>query len=688
MPQAVGSFVINLQAKVEGYQQEIEKIKKALASVGADSDIGKSLIHQLTAVQKQVDAMSKHMTQRISSDSQLARLNDQINEIDSGFLRIGQTMQGIRMSDLDTSKFSAELQKLQNEANQLKTNLDTSAVDKFQKAVDSLYNSKGGGTKRALDLLGIDPKSLTLDNYQQALQTAYVENQERIAALKEQQKELESLQSQAETSKQALMPKVNLDIKSDQFQGMIQQFKEIAPQINNVMKDQFIGTINKALDDISDPGKVENIKKVREELNNLFSTNNPVVLQQRLTDFVKDYKELIGTNLRGSFEDKFFKSNNYFKIPEESITNIQNQLQELFTSLNVDEKTSTNLISSIIKPLKSGDISSVITKFIEGLAKIREEATKSTEEIDKNIEKTQEQAAKTAEELQRRKDVDRGSNGVKNQFSRAAVNVGNELLPDKQRLAELQSVIEKLQSGALTDVLNMGGTISADAEQQLRANAEAAQQYQAQLEQVKAREQMVGKIQGVVQRWFSVYAAVRMVGQAFNEVKKTLSELDATITEIAIVTDMSQQDLWGQMKDYTAMARQYASSISGVYKVSQLYYQQGLQTSDVMALTEQTLKMARISGLDYATATDYMTNAIRSFKMEMTDAQNVVDVYSAVAASSATSVTELATAMSKTASSAEAVGSSFENTTAMMAVMIEATREAPEKISGACKKIM
>ena len=79
MPQAVGSFVINLQAKVEGYQQEIEKIKKALASVGADSDIGKSLIHQLTAVQKQVDAMSKHMTQRISSDSQLARLNDQIN---------------------------------------------------------------------------------------------------------------------------------------------------------------------------------------------------------------------------------------------------------------------------------------------------------------------------------------------------------------------------------------------------------------------------------------------------------------------------------------------------------------------------------------------------------------------------------------------------------------------------------
>jgi hypothetical protein len=30
--------------------------------------------------------------------------------------------------------------------------------------------------------------------------------------------------------------------------------------------------------------------------------------------------------------------------------------------------------------------------------------------------------------------------------------------------------------------------------------------------------------------------------------------------------------------------------------------------------------MARISGLDYAEATDYMTNAVRSFKMEMSEA--------------------------------------------------------------------
>lgn len=71
---------------------------------------------------------------------------------------------------------------------------------------------------------------------------------------------------------------------------------------------------------------------------------------------------------------------------------------------------------------------------------------------------------------------------------------------------------------------------------------------------------------------------------------------------------------------------------------------------------------------------------LRGFKMEMSDAQTVTDVYSALAATTASDTEELAIAMSKTASSAEAVGSSFESTSAMLATMISITREAPEII--------
>jgi len=45
--------------------------------------------------------------------------------------------------------------------------------------------------------------------------------------------------------------------------------------------------------------------------------------------------------------------------------------------------------------------------------------------------------------------------------------------------------------------------------------------------------------------------------------------------------------------------------------------------------------LAKVSGLDYAQTTDYMTTALRGFKMEMSSASVVVDVYSNLAAHTA-----------------------------------------------------
>lgn len=79
---------------------------------------------------------------------------------------------------------------------------------------------------------------------------------------------------------------------------------------------------------------------------------------------------------------------------------------------------------------------------------------------------------------------------------------------------------------------------------------------------------------------------------------------------------------------------------------------------------------------------------VRGFKLEMSEAQHITDVYSEVAAISASDTQELAIAMSKTASSAASVGMSFENTTAMIATMVEATRESATNIGSAMKSII
>ena len=81
------------------------------------------------------------------------------------------------------------------------------------------------------------------------------------------------------------------------------------------------------------------------------------------------------------------------------------------------------------------------------------------------------------------------------------------------------------------------------------------------------------------------------------------------MNEIAIVSDQSMSDLWGQVNEYSAVAQQFGVAIQGAYQVSAIYYQAGYDSAEIMNLTTETLKLAKVAGLDYATTTNYMMTA-------------------------------------------------------------------------------
>ena len=121
-----------------------------------------------------------------------------------------------------------------------------------------------------------------------------------------------------------------------------------------------------------------------------------------------------------------------------------------------------------------------------------------------------------------------------------------------------------------------------------------------------------------------------------------------------------------------------------------LFYQQGLDTNETFALGTETMKMARIAGLDYADATDKMTAALRGFNMELNEAsaQRVNDVYSELAAITAADTEEIANAMTKTASIAHNANMEFETTAAFLSQIIETTRESAETAGTAMKTVI
>ena len=162
------------------------------------------------------------------------------------------------------------------------------------------------------------------------------------------------------------------------------------------------------------------------------------------------------------------------------------------------------------------------------------------------------------------------------------------------------------------------------------------------------------------------------------------------MTEIAVVTDFSVGDMWDKLPEYTKQAKALGVATADLYTATGLYYQQGLDTNAAMSAGVETMKMARIAGLEAADATDAMTSAVRGFGMAVdeTSTTRVNDVYSELAAISATDVEELSTSMSKTASLAHSVNMEFENTAAFLAAGIEATRESADSIGTSLKTVL
>ena len=688
----MASVTVDIQARVTGYQASLKELETAFAKVDPGSAIGKKLSTAIESAKKQVAELSRNMFPKASSDTQIDAIAEKVNRVGAALQNVSNMFASLNIGDLNFKALSPDISAAVREMEQLQTAVDSTMNGGIQQAI-----ANSDQLKNAFKSLGADIKSITADNGGDILA-----------------KGLATATQEAEKATQAYD---RVAAKAQAAQDKLAQIQESAYSSKNFNMEDVMSKFF----DISNPERLIDENKLHE-------------LQQRFTDALTNFKGKGSANSTAAQElfDSFFNTSNLdtMKTVDSFRTKFEdlcNQLKNLgFTNQGIARLLGTTKGENIFNDIFNLDSSAEeaktkLNQLMESLfstfhfnnsqkktikdlinkdqfQQAVDEAKRIIEEGYKKIHETEEKAVKTANTTQTQVDAAKGvkdtAEAKRDSLSQATdsykqieSDLRAKVQTQENRIAVLENTIQQLTQGELGKVLAGAQSAGATAGKQGFPISEA-QAYSKELTKINSAQTFVGKLQGVTQRWFSVYAVVRMISRAVKSMINTTKELDKTITNIAIVTDKSQDDLWKQMPKYTEMARKYGASISGAYEVSQLYYQQGLGQEDVMSLTEQTLKMARISGLDYAQATDYMTNAVRSFKLEMSEAGTVVDVYSAIAAKSATSVSELATAMSKTASSAQSVGSSLQNTTAMMAVMIEATRESPENIGSAMKSII
>jgi len=221
---------------------------------------------------------------------------------------------------------------------------------------------------------------------------------------------------------------------------------------------------------------------------------------------------------------------------------------------------------------------------------------------------------------------------------------------------------------------------------------EAIERTAVTLDKLHEKQETVGEVTDLIKtKLLQLVSVTYLLDKASEVIRRSISvvsDLDKEITQIGIVTKQTTAELWQSFEMFNRVARGLSTTTREYLEGAKIFYQQGMNTAQVMSMVEATTKAAALSSVTFTQASETLTASINAYNMEASKAMDVTDKFAAVGAYSAADFQELSTSMEKVASSAYTAGMSFDATLGILAKGIETTREAPEAINIFCQKIL
>jgi predicted nucleic acid-binding Zn-ribbon protein len=128
-------------------------------------------------------------------------------------------------------------------------------------------------------------------------------------------------------------------------------------------------------------------------------------------------------------------------------------------------------------------------------------------------------------------------------------------------------------------------------------------------EQLQYADNQINQLKNSFLDFFSLTNSWYLLREAIHSAYETVKELDASMTEIAVVSDYTLDEIWSMRKEYSDAATEMGAKTLDLVDATKLYVQQGLSLNEAMEVGIETTKMARIANLDGAEATNLMTAA-------------------------------------------------------------------------------
>jgi chromosome segregation ATPase len=440
----------------------------------------------------------------------------------------------------------------------------------------------------------------------------------------------------------------------------------------------------------------DNIKKARKELVDAFSNETKISISNKnVTDALTE----LFTVKPNEIDSKFQEIQQQFS---EGVQQTQIELENKLKGANI-QKTSSQILdyffgkdSGVEFAAKVGPVKDQLNLIIKAyreaqekgdIAGVAEQVNKLNEVLTNTAnfkfpegyklfglptEEDLDTLNKIGEMLQKVKELAKGKEVFfTEEEARLAEQMAEKLKVEAEAAKNAKDANEQYQGS----VQKVGNTIK-DTNDKVGDLTDAFNKIKAQTEALDAT------FGGLARRITSSVSALTVFNKATQVVHKAITsvkELDAAFTQIAIVSEQTNEQAWQMFDSFNKLAKQYSITTKDLTEGAKLFYQQGLSAADTMKMVEASTISAALGEVTMTEAANTLTAAIQGYNESAAVAMDYTDKIAMVGAVSAADFNELSAAMEKTASSAYTAGIDFDHLLGYLGKMIEVTREAPRK---------
>lgn len=178
------------------------------------------------------------------------------------------------------------------------------------------------------------------------------------------------------------------------------------------------------------------------------------------------------------------------------------------------------------------------------------------------------------------------------------------------------------------------------------------------------------------------------VGNAISDCIGYISDLDGAMTNIRVVTMDTKEATQDLLQTYNQLGQELGANTLDIAEGAVDWLRQGYNEADTTELVKDSTILSKLALIENAQATEYLTSALKGYKLEASDAIGVIDQLVAIDLEAATSAGDMAEAMSRTANLANNTGFEMNELLGIIATVSEVTQNSASTVGNSMKTLL